>query len=335
MAGADAAMLAWVDRHAGASLGADARVSVLPLACDGPLALLAYDTPDDAAAPPIALEALCATWGGALADTARHEGARRLGERLADANRRLSELQAALVESESLARLGRVTAGAAHEMNNPLTVISGNAQRLVADAPNDRTRRVAQTIVTASENLGSLIEDLHLFADPPEPRTGPTDVLDLLETAVSRATARAAEGRDAQDPPTEARVLYDAPLPPWRLDAVQIGLAVTEVIANALQAGSDEIVEVRPHIRATDDRLIITVRDTGEGMPRETLERAFEPFFSSLKAGRRRGLGLARARRLVELHGGEIRLQSTPGAGTLATIELPRTPNEAEASQAA
>ncbi|HMQ16014.1 MAG TPA: ATP-binding protein, partial [Phycisphaerae bacterium] len=69
----------------------------------------------------------------------------------------------------------------------------------------------------------------------------------------------------------------------------------------------------------------ISVRDNGPGMPPEVLARAFDPFFSHKRAGRRRGLGLPRAQRIVELQGGHIRLESQPGAGTQALVLLPRS----------
>jgi signal transduction histidine kinase len=90
-----------------------------------------------------------------------------------------------------------------------------------------------------------------------------------------------------------------------------------------MQAQARKQIEVRVHVDSLDDRLLISVRDDGVGMPEHTLNHAFDPFFSDRSAGRGAGLGLARARRLVDLHSGELRLESTPGEGTTAHVALP------------
>ena len=111
-------------------------------------------------------------------------------------------------------------------------------------------------------------------------------------------------------------------LPPARLDPEQIHQAVTELILNAIQSGARGRIEVRVEVEREDDRLLITVTDRGEGMTPETLSHAFDPFFSVKPAGRRLGMGLARAQRLVEAHDGTLELESTPGKGTTARIVL-------------
>jgi signal transduction histidine kinase len=107
------------------------------------------------------------------------------------------------------------------------------------------------------------------------------------------------------------------------MDPDQIGLAVTEVVLNAIQAEPKGSVSVRVHRDAAERRLVIAVEDDGAGMSEHTLSHAFDPFFSARPAGRRSGLGLARARRLVELHGGTIRIRSEAGVGTEVWIALP------------
>lgn len=295
--------------------------------------------------------ALGAAWGAALSSAAKHEGARRLGENLAESNRRLTEAQNRLVETQSMARLGQMTAGAAHEMNNPLAIISGQCQLVASRANDPELRKSMDTVVSAAERLSDLIASLHLFAEAPEPQRAATAVAAMLETCADEATARmaaegartsgglsdtAALGAQAQ-PPAKVKVVTTPEAAAALLDQRQISQAVTEVILNALQSSPKSGVEVRAQIDPLDDRLIVSVIDDGVGMTAQALRHASDPFFSERSAGRGVGLGLTRARRLVELHGGEVLLESTQGKGTHVRISLPgwRVPGAGDRARAA
>ena len=295
---------------------------------------------------PAWLEAARAAWGAALSGAAQHDGARRVSEELVDANRALGEANAKLVDAESMLRIAEVAAGAAHEMNNPLTVISGHAQSLLQRASHIRDRRALERVVESTERLSALLSDLHFFARPPAPRYGRVSVQQLVHESITAATRRLrAEPRDARaragitrGSDTLVRASVEPGLPAARLDLSQIALALTELLLNAAQSHPRSRIELRVHVETGDDRLVISVVDDGTGMSERTLAHAFDPFFSEKPAGRRTGLGLAKARRLVELHGGEIDLQSAPGEGTSARIALPAWRWEAddlEASEAA
>lgn len=315
-------LLPWLSDHL-----ADAcdlrRVQLLPLAptdpeAGGPAAVLLHDRepgpdwPDRAS-----LAALAASWGAAVSGAAQHDGARVLGERLAAANQQLAEAQAALAEAESMARLGQMAAGAAHEMNNPLTVISGRSQLLASSLSGERDRAAATAILRASQQLSDLITSLKLIADPPTP---------VAERFVVDEAVRAAAGRAEERTGAPGRVRVEAGGADLAAvaDRELLELALGEVIGNALEASAEGPVMVRTECEGPDGRLLIVVEDRGPGMSAKALQHAFDPFFSDKPAGRRTGLGLTRARRLVELQGGRIWLRSDPGEGTVATIELPR-----------
>lgn len=333
--GADGAgLLAWLSDRLGALLGSPEGARLMPLASGtGLTALLLHEcaTPESLATG-AGVSALASTWGSALAAACQHDGARRLGEQLAEANRRAAEAQAVMIEARSMARLGEMAAGAAHEMNNPLTVISGQAQILSRQMESGPGAGAARSIVQASEKLTELITSLHLLAEPPAPARTPTDILDVLHQAARLARQRmglSPDGAGAAPGSGGPRggapgvlVVYQSPIPPVWIDGGQIVLAVTELIVNALQAQPRSIVEVRVHIDPFDDRLMISVVDDGAGMSAHALEHAFDPFFSELPAGRRTGLGLTRARRFVDLHGGELVLESQAGKGTTARVVL-------------
>jgi two-component system sensor histidine kinase AtoS len=116
-------------------------------------------------------------------------------------------------------------------------------------------------------------------------------------------------------------------IPPVMVDAEQVTAALTEVISNAIQATEDHgHVTIHAAYDAYSGRVALTVADNGCGMDEETLKRAFDPFFSSKPAGRRRGMGLAKALRWIERSGGTMRLESRTGKGTRGAILLPAAP---------
>lgn len=273
-----------------------------------------------------AMEALTRSWTAAVAAAARHQGARRLGEQLATANNALLEAQAVLVESRADRRLAQVSAGAAHEMNNSLTVISGQAQGLLKANDLALVHPAARSIERAAGRLSELISALHFFANPPAPKTREASVerivRDAIDAAVRRTRAEASKSRDARSDSTIIPI-FEVGIPEVRVDPSQMSDAVTELVLNAIQSRPRGRVEVRVHADADDGRLIISVADDGVGMNEETLEHAFDPFFSERPAGRRTGLGLSKARRLVELNHGVIEIESVPDEGTTARIVLP------------
>jgi signal transduction histidine kinase len=209
-------------------------------------------------------------------------------------------------------------------MNNPLTVISGQAQILLRQADSMRERASATAVIEAAHTLSELIADLHFFARPPAPALQSSSVSDVVSGAIARAVRLGVE-RGGVDESSDSAIVPEIPVDIGSvlMDPDQIGLAVTEVVLNAIQAEPKGSVSVRVHRDAAERRLVIAVEDDGAGMSEHTLSHAFDPFFSARPAGRRSGLGLARARRLVELHGGTIRIRSEAGVGTEVWIALP------------
>jgi len=292
------------------------RIRLLPLPCAwGTAAVLVHDHEQLPPAPQ--MEALTRTWGAAIGAATQHEGARRLGEQLAEANRVLTETQEQLLLNESMAKLGEMAAGAAHEMNNPLAVISGRAQLLSSKLESgSKPQADAALIYQQAQKLSDLVTALHTFAQPPRPKVRSIAVLDIIERATRRAHQRQPDRPAVRFSPGQS-------LPSIRTDPDQLAEILAELIVNAHEAEPANSVQVIAQIDPFDDRLILRVTDDGAGMDAHTLEHAFDPFFSSKRAGRQPGLGLARARRLAEGLDGTIRLESTPGRGTTATVALP------------
>ncbi|MCH7792289.1 MAG: HDOD domain-containing protein [Planctomycetes bacterium] len=291
------------------------RVLVMNSASGGPVVALVHDRP---LAPPHIgireLSALLATWASAITSAAQHEGARRLGEQLAHTNRSLAQMQAQWAEAQSLVRLGEMASGAAHEMNNPLTVISGRSQMLARAAENPRDRAAAASIAEAAQDLANLITGLRLLADPPE--------LSLARVSVERVVADAAAIASGRANVNDRVSLEFSPeVGTVSCDPELFENALSEVIVNAIESDADTRVRIRADRDGNTVRLIVA--DGGPGFTERALRHAFDPFFSDKPAGRQTGLGLSRSRRLIELHGGSITIANRPGGGAQVVILLP------------
>jgi len=258
---------------------------------------------------------LGAAWGGAIRVAQEAESSRALSDRLADVGRALLEAQSRLSETESMARLGEMAAGAAHEMNNPLTVISGRSQLLASRLGDDSDRAAAEAIAEAADDLSDLITSLHLLSSPPRPNSGMIGAHALIDDAIALAAERL-----KFTPRIRVEGSGEA-LAAWA-DRDLAARALSELIINAVEAAPEREAVVR---QSTSDgpRLLLEVLDEGPGMSRRTLQHAFDPFFSDKPAGRQRGLGLTRAHRLAEIQGGRVSLALRDGGGTRASIEFP------------
>jgi signal transduction histidine kinase/HD-like signal output (HDOD) protein len=321
-------LLTWLSEHLGA--GPDLRrIRVVPLISGvGPAAVLLHDRPAaDFAPTDPAHAALASAWAWAIAAATQHDGARRLTEQLASTTRALSQTQAELAEAQSMARLGELTAGAAHELNNPLTVISGRSQLLAQRLHNSRDRGDAQQIADAAQRLSDLVTTLHHVARPPQPDLKMIEPADILAPAIRRASDRYATAHPGLPAPKIKILAQIPPGTPLRADRDMVIRALSELILNALEAAGVSTVLVRAHLDAATmgepARLVFTVKDDGAGLSDHAQTHAFDPFFSEKPAGRQAGLGLPLARRLAEAHKGAIRLDSTPGKGATALLTLP------------
>lgn len=264
------------------------------------------------------IDVLASAWGSAVRDAAQHEGARRISERLAESQRRLSAAQHELAQRESMAQLDEFSAGCAHEMNNPLTVIKGEAQMLRQEAGSPAARERSKRVSMAAQQISDLVTSLQLLASPPEPHYQRTNVIELTRDAVKAARERTTQS-------LKVRFMTDDHVPLAMVDREFLSATVIELLLNAVGSGSRENTELAVHADPVDNRLEIRVRDAGRGMDAEALRHAFDPFFSQRPAGRGTGLGLTRARRFVELMDGTIRVESEAGRGTNVTVTLPIT----------
>ena len=264
------------------------------------------------------LATLASGWGLALRMAQIREDARALAEHLAEANRQLQNAQSEVLRSRTMITVGEMAAGAAHEMNNPLAVISGRSQLLATQLTDPKFKAAAHLIHEQSHRLSAIITELMDFAKPEAPVIRQVEVAEVIDRALH-------EAKSNNDPADRRIEVTMGEVPLVAVDARQVSGALTEVIENAIHATDAHNGQIHLHgaYDPYSSRVVVTVTDNGCGMDENTVKRAFDPFFSAKPAGRRRGLGLAKALRWIEASGGSIRLESRPGQGARTVILLP------------
>lgn len=305
----------WLAEHLGDLEGGTLFLAPLRGGADAG-AILIYEHDDEDQSLLESAGALVPVWQAALATGAEHEAAANLTEQLARANRDLADMQRQLARNQTMATLGEVAAGAAHEMNNPLTVISGRSQLLATRVGEPDLCRAAGEISAQAERLSEMITALRSFAEPVEVSRSRVDIADLIVRVVQRA------GQDKTRQPRINTVFSDN-LPPANIDPALVGDALAELVRNAVESKGARHIELRVQTDPLDGRLKVEVRDDGAGLTEHTLRHAFDPFYSEKPAGRQPGLGLARAVRWIDAHGGTITLVNGPKGGAIATIWIP------------
>ena len=233
----------------------------------------------------------------------------RLEERIDELHRSaasLAELAGNRLHDAKLVSLAEFAAGAGHEINNPLAVISGNAQRLLRTEQDDDRADSLRSVVRQAHRISGILRELMHFARPPKAEFEHVLVLNLAN-AVCNELMPLAEERGVRLELSNA-----APDARLNVDAKQLRSALTAVIRNGIEAatlGGWVRLECTRH----EESLLFTVEDSGPGLTRDVAAHAFDPFYSGRAAGRGRGLGLSTAWRLANQNGGELHFEPTDG----------------------
>jgi len=255
--------------------------------------------------------------------TAAVPGAGRCLQALVEKLNRLEQLAAefdALLQREKIDSLKEFAYGAGHEINNPLANISTRAQSLLRDETDPERRRKLATINSQAIRAHEMIADMMLFARPPALQWETVNAAALIDGLIEELAPAARQ--------QETQILRtgDSEGPILRADPQQLTAALRAMCTNSLEAiGHGGRIEMAA--QPSNGRVEIVVRDTGPGITPEVRRHLFDPFFSGREAGRGLGFGLSKCWRIVEDHGGEIKVESEPGRGATFTIILPETQN--------
>jgi PAS domain S-box-containing protein len=260
--------------------------------------------------------------------------ARDIGERRA--------ILARLAVADRLLSVGTLAAGVAHEINNPLAYVTMNLSvldqelpHLVAGHPSDDGRAHLSTADAASlirdaregaSRVAAIVRDLHALSRTEEGPSGPVDVRKALQAALKMARTETRH---------RARVVeeYEA-VPLVHGNAMRLGQVFLNLLINAAQSIPDGHAEANRIVVRTRDlgggRVGIDVEDTGAGIPLEVQARIFDPFFTTKAIGTGSGLGLSICHGILQSMGGDIRVESTEGLGSVFHVSLPASPGRAE-----
>jgi signal transduction histidine kinase/Fe-S-cluster-containing hydrogenase component 2 len=246
-------------------------------------------------------------------------------EDLEVSHRSLEEAQDALERSTKLASMGQLAAGIAHEVNNPLSTLLLHANLLLEECEQEsETHDDLETIVDQANRCKRIISGLLNFARQSRVIREPTNLAQLVEK-VLHTTAFSGN--------VEVQVENELKDPAAEIDGDQIVQVLANLITNAQHAmphGGRIVITLQD----TPDEVRVMVSDTGEGVPKENMDKVFDPFFTTKQVGVGTGLGLAVTHGIVKMHRGQIIVESNadPGAGptgTTFTMTLPRHEEEA------
>ena len=229
------------------------------------------------------------------------------------------KIQLQEIKDGSLDVLVEMAAGAAHELNNPLTVISGRAQLLNETETEQEKKQILNQIQENAGKISRIIEELMGFARPSQPRPAETNIKQILDEAVQLTRQR----MGVEHINIQMEVAED--VKNAFADSAQIVSAIANVFSNAIESYTDSLGPIKVTITSEQSGSLmkLLISDLGCGMDAETLKKATQPFFSAKPAGRKRGMGLAYAYRVIRLNKGSLNIQSQLGIGTTVTIILP------------
>jgi signal transduction histidine kinase len=321
---------------AATSLGLAGLVAAVALAGGAYLSLLYFIPPQDYLPPDqwpvIILRELTFPIAGFLtyelleANRAATRRAQSAAEQLAEANRHLREAEAQVRRTERLAALGQLSAGLAHEIRNPLSTIKGSAEMLLknVDADGAVAHELAGYISTEVDRTNALVTRFLDFARPLALRLEKTEIAEVIDEAVAQV--------EKHTPPLDVSIYknYSPDIAPLLLDRQLIERVLYNLVLNAAQASPPQgTITIKTRQvgnsgegdEAEGDTVEIDVIDRGCGIAPKDRESIFNPFFTTKSSGV--GLGLAIVSKIVDEHGGQITVESEPGAGSVFRVFLP------------
>ncbi len=241
----------------------------------------------------------------------------RLLQRIKEDEREREKTQRNLILSEKMAAIGKLTSGVAHEINNPLGGLLNCIYHFKrGDLSPDRQKEYCQLMEDGIKRIQKIVTNLLEYAQTPRIERSPTDIRSIIDKSLSLL--------DHEIQKKKIEVIKDIPegLPILEVDNHQISQVFVNLFLNSLQAMEQGGI-LRISIGVGEGQLMVTISDTGKGIPEEILPKVFDPFFTTKGTEKGTGLGLWITQGIIERHGGSIRLSSKEGKGTNVEIRLP------------
>jgi len=243
----------------------------------------------------------------------------------------MKRLKEQLYHADKLASLGLLVSGVAHEINNPLTGILAYAELLNMRVKDGEIKEELEKIIKAAERCKEIVENLLTFSRQKAPSRSLESINDVIDKAIELRIYWLRKSN------IEVIRNYGEGIPTLYIDSQQIQHVILNLILNAEHAILESNrergrIEFISSFDSKEGKVIVKVKDNGNGIPDEIINRIFDPFFTTKPVGVGTGLGLSISHGIVAEHGGNIRVESSSREGTCFTIELPvRSINEKEA----
>jgi two-component system NtrC family sensor kinase len=247
------------------------------------------------------------------------EWGKTLEKKVKERTQELTQMQAHLIQSEKLASLGKLAAGIAHEINNPLGGILIYSHLILEDtAKNSPHHENLKKIVKETSRCKDIVKALLEFARPKDPEMSLMDINETVEKSLSLLVRQAL----FQNITIEKK--YSPTIPKIVADSAQLQQVFMNIIYNAAEAmeGSG-ILTIRTAMDEDEQHINVQFSDTGHGIKEEDKKRLFEPFFTTKEVGQGTGLGLAISYGIMQKHHGKIEAESQEGKGSTFTVKLP------------
>jgi PAS domain S-box-containing protein len=231
--------------------------------------------------------------------------------------RRLMEQQ--IAQADKLASLGQLSAGVAHEINNPMGVILGYTQLLLREeAPDSEKHSDLKIIEKHVKNCKAIVEDLLSFARSSKTEEKTHKIHEIIDEVLNFVQQHAKVDH------LEIIRKYDDDAPAILMDEKKIKQVFINLIMNAGHAvGDNGTIEIRTFFDQPKRSILVQVSDSGHGISKTDMKRIFDPFFTTKPTGEGTGLGLSVSYGIIKDHGGEITVESEPGQGSTFTVMLP------------
>jgi len=236
--------------------------------------------------------------------------------------RELREMQQALLHSEKLAAMGRLTSQVAHELNNPIYGIMNTLELLKTEVPPEsKRRRILELSLSETQRLAEMLRNMLSFSKPEEEKRRPVKINELVEGILLVMEKQMKESN------IKVETYFDQTLPEVMASTNQMRQVMLNLLKNAKEAmPKGGILTVRTN--REDRKVMVAIQDTGVGVPEELRDKIFEAFFTTKQKVKGVGLGLSVCYGIIKDHGGEIKVESEVDKGTTFTILLPVSSHE-------
>jgi len=217
--------------------------------------------------------------------------------------------------ADKLATIGELAAGAAHEIRNPLTAIKSTLQYLSGKIEGEKENTLLKNALSETERIEKILSALLSFSRPSEIKRESDDLTKIIDESLELISFQARKMK------VETMRIYPRDPVLLTFDKSQLKQLFLNLFLNSIQSmtnGGELKIEIQ---RLPEENILISISDTGEGIPEENLDKIFDPFFTTKKGGT--GLGLSICYGIIQSHKGKIEIKNNPGQGTTAFIQLP------------